>query len=162
VGFNKYPPLPGNENVPPPPDMVEATRMGLYRAKCVPEILEIISRARRMRKNHPLLRVLYILTDADDGWVEEVRRWLASEGWDRVWVGSADVYPGWGEREVGVGVDMEVARRAGVFVGNGVRAYKLIQKGRAVVDSRQFSTTSSNIVLLRQRDGIHPDLTQFW
>lgn len=26
----------------------------------------------------------------------------------------------WNEREVGVAVDMEIARRAGVFVGNGV------------------------------------------
>ncbi|WVQ94802.1 hypothetical protein IAU59_001885 [Kwoniella sp. CBS 9459] len=145
VSFNKLPLLPGNENVPPPPSMVEATRMGLYRAKCLPQTLDIIARARRMRKNHPLLRSVYILTDADeDAWVKEIRMWLQSEGWDHVWIGKEDVYPEWQDKEVGVAVDMEVGRRAGVFVGNG------------------FSTTSSNIVLLRSRDGIHPDLTQFW
>lgn len=144
VSFNKLPNLPGNENIPPPAEMVEASRMGLYRAKCLPSTLEIIARARRMRKNHPLLRVVYILTDADDRWAEEIRMWLASEGWDRVWIGGGDIYPEYEDREVGVAVDMEVARRAGVFVGNG------------------FSTTSSNIVLLRTRDGIHTDLTQFW
>ncbi|ORY29109.1 hypothetical protein BCR39DRAFT_565191 [Naematelia encephala] len=144
VSFNKLPLLPGNENVPPSSDMVEAARMGLYRAKCLPQTLEIIARARRMRKNHPLLRSIYILTDADNSWAEEIRMWLQSEGWDNVFVGQRDIYPDWQDREVGVAVDMEIARRAGVFVGNG------------------FSTTSSNIVLLRSRDGVHPDLTQFW
>ncbi|KAK8843501.1 hypothetical protein IAR55_007161 [Kwoniella newhampshirensis] len=144
VSFNKLPLLPGNENVPPPPTMVEAARMGLYRAKCLPQTLDIIGRARRMRKNHPLLKSVYILTDAEDSWISEIRMWLQSDGWNHVWIGKNDFYPGWDEREVGVAVDMEVARRAGVFVGNG------------------FSMTSSNIVLLRSRDGIHPDLTQFW
>ncbi|ODN80051.1 hypothetical protein L198_07861 [Cryptococcus wingfieldii CBS 7118] len=145
VSFNKLPLLPGNENVPPSTDMVEATRMGLYRAKCLPETLDIIGRARRMRKNHPLLKSVYILTDTDDAaWVGEMKKWLESEGWDHVWIGKDDVWGGWEEKEVGVAVDMEIARRAGVFVGNG------------------FSMTSSNIVLLRARDGLHPDLTQFW
>ncbi|WVQ81580.1 hypothetical protein IAT38_003704 [Cryptococcus sp. DSM 104549] len=144
VSFNKLPLLPGNENVPPPASMVHATRMGLYRAKCLPQTLDIIARARRMRKNHPLLKSVYILTDAEDEWVREIRMWLQSEGWDNVWIGKNDIYPDWEDKEVGVAVDMEVARRAGVFVGNG------------------FSMTSSNIVLLRSRDGVHPDLTQFW
>ena len=94
--------------------------MGLYRAKCLPQVLDIIARARRMRKNHPLLRSIYLLTDAHGPWLDEVRMWLESEGWDHVWVGREDIYPRWREREVGVAVDMEVARRAGVFVGNGV------------------------------------------
>ncbi|KGB79128.1 hypothetical protein CNBG_4966 [Cryptococcus deuterogattii R265] len=144
VSFNNLPLLPGNENVPPPPDMVPATRIGLYRAKCLPETLDIIARARRMRKNHPLLKSVYILTDANDEWIAKLRMWLESEGWDHVWIGREDVWAGWNDREVGVAVDMEVARRAGVFVGNG------------------FSMTSSNVALLRSRDGIHPDLTQFW
>ncbi|WOO86038.1 uncharacterized protein LOC62_07G009524 [Vanrija pseudolonga] len=144
VSWNKLPKLPGNENVPPPADMVEDTRLGLYRAKCLPDVKAIIARARRMRKNHPLLRSIYLLTDAPDDWTEEVRRWLASDAWDKVFVGRTDVYPNFQDREVGPAVDMEVARRAGVFVGNG------------------FSTTTANIVLLRTRDGIHPDFTQFW
>jgi len=100
--------------------MTEASRLGLYRAKCLPDTLEIIARARRMRKNHPLLRVVYLLTDGDDRWVNEITMWLTSEGWDRVWVGRTDAYPDWEEHEIGVAVDMEVARRSGVFVGNGV------------------------------------------
>lgn len=140
--------------------MVEATRLGLYRAKCNPQILDIIARVRRMRKNHPLLKQVYILTDADDAFTEEMRMWLSSEGWDKVWVGKRDLYPEWDDRELGVAVDMEIARRAGVFVGNGV---SLLDQPRTVQGAdQQFSTTSSNIVLLRQSDSIHPDLTQFW
>ncbi|TXT04829.1 hypothetical protein VHUM_04097 [Vanrija humicola] len=120
VSWNKLPKLPGNENIPPPPEMVDETRQGLYRAKCLPEIKEILARARRMRKNHRLLRSVYILTDAPDAWTEEVRRWLLSDAWDKVFVGQTDVYPDFQDREVGPAVDMEVARRAGVFVGNGV------------------------------------------
>lgn len=100
--------------------MVEATRLGLYNAKCLPDVTAIIARARRMRKNHPLLRTIYILTDAPDEWIDEVRRWLVSDAWDNVIIGRTDVYDAWPDREVGVAVDMEVARRAGVFVGNGV------------------------------------------
>jgi len=79
-----------------------------------------------MRKNHPLLRMVYILTDADERWTDEIRKWLASEGWDRVWIGRNDVYPDWEDQEVGVAVDMEVARRAGVFVGNGVCTWRFL------------------------------------
>jgi hypothetical protein len=120
VAFNKLPLLPGNENVPPPPEMVEATRLGLYRAKCAPQILEIIARARRMRVNHPLLTTVYILSDGDDTWLEETRNWIASEGWMDVFVGGRDFSEEWDEKDVSIAVDMEVARRAGVFVGNGV------------------------------------------
>lgn len=140
--------------------MVEASRLGLYRAKCLPQTLDIISRARRMRKNHPLLKSVYILTDGDDDWIEEIRMWLQSEGWNHVWVGKRDVWSDWEDREVGVGVDMEVARRAGVFVGNGVSCSVSHALNKQL--TIQFSTTSSNIVLLRSRDGVHPDLTQFW
>lgn len=122
MGFNKLPNLPGNENVPPPPDTVPATRQGLYMAKCEPPILDIIARARRMRINHPLLNTIYILSNGDYGYVQEARKWLESDGWDRVLI-SADVVNSWDDREVGEAVDTEIARRAGVFVGNGVRTF---------------------------------------
>ena len=81
-----------------------------------------------MRKNHPLLRMVYILTDSEPKWAEEVRMWLLSEGWDRVFIGKQDVYDKWEDHEVGVGADMEVARRAGVFVGNGVSVSSLAMR----------------------------------
>lgn len=123
TGYNKLPLLPGNENVPPPADMVYATRMGLYKAKCDPATLDIIARARRMRTNHPLLSSVYILSNGDDDWVESVRMWLLSDGWERVTV-TQDVMSEWDDREVAEAVDTEIARRSGVFVGNGVSCAK--------------------------------------
>lgn len=100
--------------------MAKPSRYGLYEAKCSPDIPTIIARARRMRKNHPLLRTIYLSTDADPAWRDELRRWLASEGWEQVIVGATDVWSGWADRELGEAVDLEIARRSGVFVGNGV------------------------------------------
>lgn len=154
VGFAKLPRLPGNENVPPPKDMPEASRHGLYAAKCVPDITAIIARARRMRKNHQTLRTIYVSTDAPPPWREELRRWLLSDGWDSVLIGCTDVWGGWGDRELGEAVDMEVARRAAVFVGNGVGLASW-----SFADM-QFSSTGSIIALLRHK--VHPDFTQFW
>lgn len=99
--------------------MPAPARMGLYRAKCDPETLEIITRARRMRANHPLLDTIYILSNADYNFIEETKRWLASDGW-HVILTSGDVASQWEDQEIGEAVDTEIARRAGVFVGNGV------------------------------------------
>jgi hypothetical protein len=122
VGYNQLPLLPGNENVPPPADMVYATRIGLYKAKCDPATLDIIARARRLRANHPLLNSVYILSNGDDQYVEATRMWLLSDGWERVTV-TGDVMTQWEDQEVAEAVDTEIARRSGVFVGNGVSLF---------------------------------------
>ena len=109
--------------------------MGLYRAKCSPDTLEIIARARRMRKNHPFLRTVYILSDDESNWAHEVRMWLLSEGWEKVWIGAKDIWNQWQDREIGVGVDMEVARRSGVFVGNGVSGLSNMEGGKVLPSS---------------------------
>lgn len=130
VGFNKLPKLPGNENVPPPPEMVAAARQGLYLAKCDPSILDIIARARRLRTNHPALSSIYILSNGDYGFVAEAKKWLESDGWDRV-LTSADVAYKWEDREIVEAVDTEIARRSGVFVGNGVSIGRTVRSRRA-------------------------------
>lgn len=119
LGFNRLPSHPGNENMPPPPETVEATRLGVYVAKCRPDYTAIVHRARRMRKNHPLLRTIYLVPNpaGESSWVEDVRRWLLSDAWNEVYAGAGDFGIDGIER---AGVDMEIARRAGVFVGNGV------------------------------------------
>lgn len=137
VGFNKLPKLPGNENVPPPNGMVSAARQGLYLAKCDPPILDIIARARRLRDNHPTLSSIYILSNGDYGFVAEARKWLESDGWDRV-LTSADVAYKWEDREIVEAVDTEIARRSGVFVGNGVSQIGSVSFEVHVANKRGF------------------------
>ncbi|KAJ9124337.1 hypothetical protein QFC22_001137 [Naganishia vaughanmartiniae] len=108
VGFNKLSGLPGNENIPPSSDMPKPAVLGLYRAKCDPETLEIIARARRMRANHPLLNTLYILSNADYNFIEETKRWLVSDGWHTI-VTSTDIGSLWSDQEVLEAVDTEIA-----------------------------------------------------
>ena len=160
VGWSKIPEFPGNENVPPPFEMTEAARQGLYRAKCLPETLDIIARARRMRKNHPFLRTVYILADEVTPWAEEVKIWLLTEGWEKVWIGQRDIWPTWQEREIGVGVDMEVARRSGVFVGNGVSrclACALVdadpRSSPPLVQTSLFSVRGMGYILISRSSG---------
>lgn len=143
MGFNKLPKLPGNENIPPTGQHTPESLLGLYTAKCDPPILDLIARARRLRKNHPELSSIYILSNADFTFISEARKWLMSDGWHEVLIGS-DVTNEWADREVAEAVDIEIARRAGVFVGNG------------------FSALSSVVALLRNAEGRHPDFTQYW
>lgn len=91
----------------------------MYVVKCRPDYTAIVQRARRLRKNHPLLRTIYLVPNpaGESSWVEDVRRWLLSDAWDEVYAGAGDFGIDGIER---AGVNMEIARRAGVFVGNGV------------------------------------------
>lgn len=141
--------------------MPEAARLGLYRAKCDPEVLEIIARARRMRANHPLLDTIYILSNADYNFIEETKKWLASDGWHMI-ISSNDVTQNWEDQEVGEAVDTEIARRAGVFVGNGVSRLASSCLHQCSYGHSQFSALSSNVALLRTKDGRHRDFTQYW
>ncbi|GMK58726.1 hypothetical protein CspeluHIS016_0601680 [Cutaneotrichosporon spelunceum] len=142
VGFTKLPAFPGNEGVPPPSEMLAPARAGVYDAKCTPDTMAVITRARRMRKNHPILRAIYLVTDSQER-ADELAHWLHTDGWDAVYVAS-DVHNAWRDLEIRSMVETEVCRRAGVFVGSG------------------FTTMASNVALLRTRDLVPPDFTQFW
>jgi hypothetical protein len=65
------------------------------------------------------LDVLYVLTNADAAWVKEFALTVQGEGWGTV-VGSPDLILNDEQTEVAMAVDMEIARRAEVFIGNGV------------------------------------------
>jgi len=66
-----------------------------------------------------------------------------SKPWREV-LTSKDLSLLWTEREVDQAVDMEIARRAEVFLGNG------------------FSSLTSNIVMLRLSDGTPIENNRFW
>jgi hypothetical protein len=102
----------------------------IYRARSArsyPTEAEILERIRTVRREHLAaapgapLDVLYVATNADARWVATLRAPLLRDGWRAV-VSLHDFALDEAQNEVGNAVDMEVARRAALFVGNGVRA----------------------------------------
>jgi hypothetical protein len=73
---------------------------------------------------HPdrYLDVLYVLTNLDTAWVRDFAATMRREGWGIV-LGTPDLALDAEQTEVGMAVDMEIARRAEVFIGNGVRVF---------------------------------------
>jgi hypothetical protein len=66
--------------------------------------------------------VLFVLTNADAAWVREFAQTMQEQGWPTV-VGTPDLILDDEQTEAGMAVDMEIARRAEVFIGNGVRPF---------------------------------------
>jgi len=154
--------------------------------RCWPEIDAIVARLKEIRRLHPGLERVFVLTNGKKDWVEKLKHALtvgpgdASEdeddkeaGWKdkpipipikipggirvqpvppptsetRPWIEvltSKDLSLLWTEREVDQAVDMEIARRAEVFLGNG------------------FSSLTSNILMLRLSDGTPIENNRFW
>jgi hypothetical protein len=96
-----------------------------YRQHCFPTEAESAATIARARAEYHAmypsrqLDVLYILTNANKKWVEEFARMARRDGWGTV-VGSPNLVLDTEQREMGMAVDMEIGRRAEVFIGNGV------------------------------------------
>jgi hypothetical protein len=125
-----FPTLPDKFVVPPGAGNCNATDSAkeLYRRHCNPKDDEIVAAIRRARTEytaaHPdrYLDVLYVLTTEDTAWVRAFAATMRHEGWGTV-LGTPDLTLDAEQTEVGMAVDMEIARRAEVFIGNGVRAF---------------------------------------
>ncbi|KAK2463908.1 hypothetical protein APHAL10511_004080 [Amanita phalloides] len=146
-----------------------------YLAHCLPSIPQIVARLAQVKRDHPGLTRVYVLSNAWESWLKELKTELtkpppqaagsgvkgsssikshgASAGrdahaghepdpWEDV-VTSYDLVLDPEQRYVSVAVDMAIAERAEVFVGNG------------------FSSLSSNIVMLRMSKGMDPLTNRF-
>jgi len=104
--------------------------MALYQKHCWPARDTIRQRIRDSRGDYlKTLRmsrrrihdvdVLYILTDDKSEWLEELKGLMANEGWKVVRTNHDLILDAEG-KDVDMAVDMEIARKAAVFIGNGV------------------------------------------
>ena len=66
------------------------------------------------------LDTLFILTNDKTGWVNSMKPFLRTHGWHTI-VTTQDLELDQEQKDVGMAVDMEYARKAAVFIGNGVR-----------------------------------------
>ncbi|KAG8757680.1 hypothetical protein FRC11_004345 [Ceratobasidium sp. 423] len=114
-----------------------------YHRVCWPTNAQIIERARLMRKFHPGLDRIFILTNGKPDYLAQLKADLRGDGWKKIST-SQDMRLNWQEMWVSQSIDMSIAQRAEVFVGNG------------------FSTLSSNVAMLRLSRGFSFDSIRFW
>ncbi|KAJ7062280.1 hypothetical protein C8F01DRAFT_986435 [Mycena amicta] len=110
---------------------------------CLPTPAQLVQRIEHVRSEYgKVLDVLYLLTnsaDEDGAWLDEVKRSL--RGWHTL-VTTRELILDAEQTEVGMAVDMQLAREAAVFLGNG------------------WSSFTSNIIHQRLVDGRVPLATR--
>lgn len=124
TSWNLLPSLPDSYNAPSPQNYED------FQRRCFPTVDQIAARLHAIRK--PGQNRIYIATNGKGAFLDELRRALRQDGWLEITT-SRDIeqqLPA-DERLVSQGIDMELAARADLFVGNGVSPLMLKCNGRA-------------------------------
>lgn len=126
--WNLLPSLP-DKFVPPPggswgentPENTE-----FYMKRCLPSFDAIVRKAQQAREDYVgasspprTLDVMYLLTNDDSEWLQQLKTALKKDGWGTI-VTSRNLRLNTQQTDVSMAVDMDIARQAAVFVGNGV------------------------------------------
>ena len=187
VAFNSFPELPDRFEVPPHEDWGVNTpeNHAIYRSHCYPSVEQIVAKVRAARQTPAGrgLRKAFIMTNGKPDYIKELKQALWKEGgWDLI-SSSRDLIINWEQKYVAQAVDMLVGQRAQVVIGNGVRGasfshHFLFPHLRllfavffgpvrtslltVVVCLFQFSTMTSNIVMMRKANGFDPEGSRFF
>jgi hypothetical protein len=129
-GWNQLPELP-DKFIPPIGDMPGDETPDIipyYLEHCLPSTDMLINKIHKSRDDyiangmHRHLDVMFLLTDGTTEWVNQFKAALSKDGWHTI-VTSKDIqYADDEQLGVNLMVDMDIARRAAVFIGNGVSA----------------------------------------
>ena len=125
--------LEGNDNSDE--ESRRKAKEGFYLSHCLPSVQQIVQRLRTVRQEYEenyvsleraeqryRLNKVYLLTNGWPSFVDELRIALLEDGWEAVF-GTPDMESGdltRQEKGVNVAIDMALAEKAEVFVGNGV------------------------------------------
>ncbi|KAM6496676.1 hypothetical protein JOM56_007149 [Amanita muscaria] len=147
-GFNQFDELPDKFRVPPGGGWGENTpeNFETYRQHCYPPVSQIVEKVLDVKRKVPGLNRVYIMTNGDRAWIDELTRALqqqSSKKWKTI-SSSRDLTLTWEQKFVAHAVDMYVAQRAHAFIGNG------------------WSSLTSNAVMLRMAGKHDPNTTFFW
>ncbi|KAG6835897.1 hypothetical protein H0H93_013571 [Arthromyces matolae] len=133
MGFNRFPEM--IDNFDPwkyrEPEMAKRH----YMDHCIPEVDVIVERLNEIRKANPGVNRVYALTNGKRSWMNTLKTELLRDGWLDV-KSSLDLRMDATQRQVSVAVDMAIAERAEVFLGNGFdieRRGPALGKGFAII-----------------------------
>jgi hypothetical protein len=126
--WNMMPELPDKFTIPEGSGDGEATDEAkeIYRKHCFPTEDELLEKIRSSRREYlaagenRVLDVMYLLTNAKEDWVQDFSARLRAEGWGTI-ATTKDLELDAEGIDVAMAVDMELGRKAAVFIGNGVR-----------------------------------------
>jgi len=112
------------------PALENPTELEVYQTHCWPEIESIASRIGKVREDWRRatgdeLNHLYILTNGSPGWVDDLKFTLRAGkhigvAWEGTIMTSQDLHLSNEQNYVAQAIDMAIAERATVFIGNGV------------------------------------------
>ena len=122
TGFNSFPALTDHWALPP--GMSDRERRELYARRCFPDVTAIVDRVEQVRAEEEragrILDKVYIMTNGSPKWVRELEGALrARNAWEHI-ASSRDLMLTPEQKYVSQALDMLVAQRAQVFIGNGV------------------------------------------
>ncbi|KAH9894968.1 hypothetical protein C8Q73DRAFT_790163 [Cubamyces lactineus] len=148
VSVNAFPGMRDPFVVPPHEEWGNNTpeNVEVYRRRCLPTIEEIVRKVAEVRAEPEArgVRRLYIMTNGSPEYIAELKDALHEAGsWEMI-ASSRDLVLSWEQKYVSHAVDLLVAQRAQVLLGNG------------------FSTLTSNAVMMRMANGFPTGSTRFW
>ena len=169
VSVNNFPNMPDAFTVPEKvniPRNVKTSPENLeyYRQRCFPSVDEIAKKVAEVRATPSGrdLRKVYIMTNGDKAFINELKVALWDVGeWEAV-SSSRDLVLDWEQKFVAQAVDQLVAQRAQVLVGNGVSTAFGSYVKRAADGLEKFSTLTSNAVMMRLANGLDIESNRFW
>lgn len=135
-------------------------REAYYLEHCFPTTAQLIARLHEIRAQHPGLRRVYLLSNEASSVLNELKHALEEDGWLDL-VSTTDMQLDAEQYYVSMAVDMAIAERAEVFVGNGVRPSPPLFFDHSFIPHLQFSSLSSNVVMLRLAKGMDPSSNRF-
>ncbi|KAI0270425.1 hypothetical protein BC834DRAFT_818943 [Gloeopeniophorella convolvens] len=155
MAFNDFPEFPDHfvDTTEPSWGHALPEEVARYRAQCFPDIEQIVARVREVRvelaPTTPLDRV-YVLTNGRAKWLNKLKEALQLDAaresmpyWTTIST-SRDLRMTREQRHNAQAMDMAVANRADVFIGNG------------------WSSLTSNVNMLRVAQGFDWNTTRFW
>ncbi|KAI0371070.1 hypothetical protein BV20DRAFT_965729 [Pilatotrama ljubarskyi] len=148
VSVNAFPEMMDQFTVPPHEQWGNNTveNIEIYRKRCLPTIEEITRKVEEVRATPAAqgVRRLYIMTNGRPEYIRELKDALMAAGhWEMI-TSSRDLVLTLEQRYISQAVDLLVAQRAQILLGNG------------------FSTLTSNAVMMRLANGFRTDSTRFW